>query len=64
MYPGVSSYGMEADPPTFLYLKDECFLMTDWCDIDISLIMKTSKCNLDLKVGEEVGGGGWNSGEF
>ena len=29
MYPWVSSYGMEADPPRFLYLKDECFLMTD-----------------------------------
>ena len=23
MYPGVSKYGMEADPPRFLYLKDE-----------------------------------------
>ena len=42
-YPGVSSYGMKADPPRFLYLKDECFLMTDWCDLDISLIMKNSK---------------------
>ena len=42
MYPGVSSYGMEADPPRFLYLKDEYFLMTDWYDIDISLIMKNS----------------------
>ena len=29
MYPVVSSYGMEADPPRFLYLKDEYFLMTD-----------------------------------
>ena len=43
MYPGVSSYVMEADPPRFLYLKDEYFLMADWCDIDISLIMKNSK---------------------
>ena len=33
MYPGVSSYGMEADPPRFLYLKDEYFLKTDWCEI-------------------------------
>ena len=33
MYPGVSSYGMEADPPRFLYLKDEYFLMIDWCEI-------------------------------
>ena len=41
--PGVSSYGMEADPPRFLYLKDEYFLMTDWCDIDISLIKTNSK---------------------
>ena len=40
---GVSSHEMEADPPRFLYLKDECFLMTDCCDIDISLIMKNSK---------------------
>ena len=39
----VSSYGMEAGPPRFLYLKDEYFLMTDWCDLDISLIMKNSK---------------------
>ena len=30
--------------------------MTDWCDIDISLTMKV--CDLDLKVSEEVGGGG------
>ena len=29
MYPMVSSYGMEADAPRFLYLKDERFLMTD-----------------------------------
>ena len=29
MYPGVSSYGMEANLPRFLYLKDEYFLMTD-----------------------------------
>ena len=43
MYPGVSSYGMEADSPRFLYLKDEYFLMTDRCDIDISLIMKISE---------------------
>ena len=43
IYPGVSSYGMEADPPRFLNLKDECFLMTDWCDTDISLIMTNSK---------------------
>ena len=43
MYPGVSSYGIEADPPKFLYLKDEYFLMTDWWDLDISLIMKNSK---------------------
>ena len=43
MYPGVSSYGMEADPTKTLYLKDEYFLMTDWCDIDISLILKNSK---------------------
>ena len=43
MYPGVSSYGMEADPPRFLYLKDDCFLTTDWCNRDISLIMKNSK---------------------
>ena len=41
MCPGLSSY--ETDPPRFLYLKDEYFLMTDWCDIDISLIMKNSK---------------------
>ena len=41
-YPGVSSYGMEADPPRFLYLKNEYFLMAD-CNIDISLIMKNSK---------------------
>ena len=27
----------------FYILKDECFLMTDWCDIDISIIMKNSK---------------------
>ena len=27
----------------FLYLKDEYFLMTGWCDIDISLNMKNSK---------------------
>ena len=64
MYPGDSSYGMEADPPRFLYLKDEYFLMTDWCDTDISLIMKNSfinhekVCDLDLKVSEEVGVGG------
>ena len=57
MYPGVSIYGTEADPPRFLYLKDECFLMTNWCDIDISLIMKNSVCDLDFKVSEEVGGG-------
>ena len=56
MYPGVSSYGMEADPPRFLYLKDECFLMTDCGDIDISLIMKKS-FDLDLKVSEEMEGG-------
>ena len=43
MYPGVSSYGMEADPTRFLYLKDEYFLMTDLYDTDISLIMKNSK---------------------
>ena len=43
IYLGVSSYEMETDPPMFLYLKDECFLMTDICDIDISLIMKNSK---------------------
>ena len=42
-YSGVSSYGMEADLPRFLYLKDEYFLITNWCDIDISLIMKNSK---------------------
>ena len=41
--PGVSSYGMEADPLRFLYLKDECFLMTDRCDKNISLIMKNSR---------------------
>ena len=58
MYPGVRSYGVEADLPRFLYLKDEYFLMTDWCDIDISLIMKTFQvCELDLKVSEEVGVG-------
>ena len=34
---------MEAEIPRFLYLKDERFLMTDRCDIDISLIMKNSK---------------------
>ena len=39
MHPGVSSYGKEANPPRFLYLKDECFLMTDWCDTN----MKNSK---------------------
>ena len=52
MYPGVSSYGMEADLSRFLYSKDEYFLMSDWCDIDISLIRKKSKkvCDLDLKV--------------
>ena len=53
MYTGVSSYGMEADPPRFLYLKDECFLITDLCDIDISLIMKNSK-SVTL-TSEEVG---------
>ena len=42
MHPGVNSYRMEADPPRFLYLKDECFLMTDLCDVNISLIMKKS----------------------
>ena len=55
MYPGVSSYGMEAGPPRFLYMKDECFLMTDWCDIDISLIMKNSKSV--TFTSEEVSGG-------
>ena len=29
MYLGVSSYGIEADPPRFLCLKDEYFLKTD-----------------------------------
>ena len=43
MYPGVNIYGMDADPPRFLYLKDDYFLMTDRWDIDISLIMKNPK---------------------
>ena len=57
-YPGVRSYGMEADPPRFLYLKDEYFLMTDWCDIDISLIMKNSK-SMTL-TSRSVRRWGWN----
>ena len=41
MHPGISSYGMEADPPRYLCLKCECFLMTsDWCDINISRNIK------------------------
>ena len=59
MYPGVSIYGMEADPPRFLYLKDECFHMTDSCDIDISLIMKNSKSvTLTSRSVRRWGGGG------
>ena len=60
--------GMESDPLRFLYLKYEYFLMTDWCDINISLIMKNSKavtlCDLDLKVTEEVVVLGWCSVKF
>ena len=55
MYPGVISYGMEADPPRFLYLKGECFLITDWCDFINH--EKFQVCDLDLKVSEEVGVG-------
>ena len=62
MYPGVSSYGMEEDPPQFLYLKDECFLMTDWCNIDISLIMKYSKSV--TVTSRSVRRWGWNSVKF
>ena len=51
MYHGVSSYGMEADPQGFL-LSDGWLM---W-DIDISLIMKNSICDLDLK-GSKVGDG-------
>ena len=58
MYPAVSSYGMEADPPRFLYLKDEYFLMTDWCDIDISLIMKNSKSVTLTSRSMSMGGDG------
>ena len=62
MYPGVISYGMEADPPRFLYLKDEYFLMTDWRDIDISLIMKNSKSvtltSKSVRMWVGAGGGG------
>ena len=44
-WPPAPPHGMylETDPPRFLYLNDEYFLMTDWCDVDISLIMKNSK---------------------
>ena len=59
IYPGVRSYVMGADPPRFLYLKDEYFPMTDWSNIDISLIMKNSKSVTltSLTVSEEVGDG-------
>ena len=36
---GVSSYGMEADPSRFFYLKEECFLMIHLCDIKISFMI-------------------------
>ena len=64
MYPGDSSYGMEADPPRFLYLKNEYFLMTDRCDIDISLIMKNSKSVTltSRSVRRCLGGGGGGGG--
>ena len=41
------------------YIWKECFLMTGWCDIDISLIMKNSKSVIDLKANKE---GGWGAG--
>ena len=50
MYPGISSYGMEADPPSYLCLKYECFLMAD-CSINIKV------CDLDLKVSKWDGDG-------
>ena len=31
--------------------------MTEWCDTDISLIMKNYVRDLDLKVNEEMGDG-------
>ena len=33
MDPGVRSHGMKANPPGYLWSKDECFLMSGWWDI-------------------------------
>ena len=33
MDPAVSSHGMKADPPRYLWSKYECFLMSGWWDI-------------------------------
>ena len=63
MFPGDSSYGMEADPPRFLYLKDEYFLMTDWCDLDISLIMKNSLSLWPWPQAQWESGGGVGGGQ-
>ena len=53
MYPGVSSYGMEADPPRFLYLM----LSDDWLLWYRYFINHEKFCDLDLEVDEEVGVG-------